>query len=201
MKLRARGKQAPGAGACGRGRGRGGRGRGARAQLYTAEQWAEWEEWDRIEDEWVRTPHFETMPSAKESEPIKKSKPGRKKATEAAEEENNEPIEEVQARAKEEGHGGCRGRGGEQRADREVQARAKEEGHGGGRGGGEQPADREVQVQARAKEEGHGGGRGGEQGADREIQAQQKEEGHGGRASCQETSCSGRERRESILRW
>ena len=33
------------------------------------------------------------MPSAKESEPIKKSKPGRKKATEAAEEENNEPIE------------------------------------------------------------------------------------------------------------
>ena len=93
MKLRARGKQAPGAGACGRGRGRGGRGRGARAQLYTAEQWAEWEEWDRIEDEWVRTPHFETMPSAKESEPIKKSKPGRKKATEAAEEENNEPIE------------------------------------------------------------------------------------------------------------
>ena len=94
MKLRARGKQAPGAGACGRGRGRGGRGRGARAQLYTAEQWAEWEEWDRIEDEWVRTPHFETMPSAKESEPIKKSKPGRKKkATEAAEEENKEPIE------------------------------------------------------------------------------------------------------------
>ena len=93
MKLRARRKQAPGAGACGRGRGRGGRGRGARAQLYTAEQWAEWEEWDRIEDEWVRTPHFETMPSAKESEPIKKSKPGRKKATEAAEEENNEPIE------------------------------------------------------------------------------------------------------------